>query len=203
MKSDSQKISAVVFDIGGVLIELDGLPSIATLLNSDLAHDVLYKRWMAAPSVIAHETGKMTPEAFSHAVVKEMDFPLSPADFLENFASWIVDVFPNAIELVKDLSQRCTVAALSNTSPPHWERVASTGLAQHFDHLFLSHEIGHLKPHPSSFQIVTEQLDCPASEVVFFDDNLDNVNAAIAFGFDAHQVFNPDQAKAILTNYAL
>jgi len=129
MKTDQSKISAVVFDIGGVLIELDGLPSIAKLLDSDLSHDVLYKRWMAAPSVIAHETGKMTPELFSHAVVQEMDFPLSPAAFMENFVSWIVDVFPNAIQLVKDLSAHCTVAALSNTSPPHWERVAETGLA--------------------------------------------------------------------------
>ncbi len=203
MMTNTTKISAVVFDIGGVLIELDGLPSIARLLDSDLSHDVLYKRWMAAPSVIAHETGKLSPEAFSQAVVQEMDFPLSAEAFMENFVSWIVDVFPNAIQLVKDLSERCTVAALSNTSAPHWERVANTGLAQHFDHLFLSHEIGHLKPHPASFQTVLDQLSCPASEVVFFDDNLDNVNAAIEFGFYAHQVVNPDQAKSLLNRYAL
>lgn len=203
MKTHKANISAVVFDIGGVLIELDGLPSIARLLDSDLSHDVIYKRWMAAPSVIAHETGKMSPEAFSHAVVQEMDFPLTPAAFMENFASWIIDVFPNAIQLVKDLSEHYTVAALSNTSPPHWERVIETGLAQHFEHLFLSHEIGHLKPHPLSFQAVIDQLDCPASEVIFFDDNLENVDAAIDFGFYAHQVFNPDQAKAILSDYSL
>ncbi len=203
MKTNQKKISAIVFDIGGVLIELDGLPSIAKLLDSDLSHDVLYSRWMSAPSVIAHETGKITPEAFSHAVVQEMDFPLSPSAFMENFVSWIVDVFPNAIQLVKDLSEHYTVAALSNTSPPHWERVVETGLAQHFDHLFLSHEIGHLKPHPPSFQAVLDQLDCLASEVIFFDDNLENVHAAIDFGFYAHQVFNPDQAKVILSDYSL
>lgn len=197
------KISAVVFDIGGVLIELDGLPSIARLLNSDLDHDILYKKWMAAPSVIAHETGKMTPQDFSHAVIKEMDFPLSANAFMDNFVSWIIGAFPEAIDLVQSLSQQCTVAALSNTSPPHWDRVIETGLADQFDHLFLSHEIGHLKPHAAAFEVVLTQLKLPASEVIFFDDNQDNVNAAAELGFHAHQAFNPQDARHVLSQYAL
>lgn len=197
------KISAVVFDLGGVLIELNGLPSIAALLKSDQPLEQLYKQWMAAPSVIAHETGKLSPHDFSHAVVQEMGFPLSPEDFIAHFSTWIVGAFPSAIELVQSLSSQCTVAALSNTSPPHWARVEETGIAEHFDHVFLSHEIGHLKPHPPAFQVVTDTLNCQPHEVVFFDDNIDNVNAAADFGFKSHQAFNPDEAKEILKAYAL
>ncbi len=197
------KISAVVFDIGGVLIELDGLPAIAKLLDSAQSYDVIYKKWMSAPSVIAHETGQMSPEVFSQEVVKEMDFPVSPEAFMDNFASWIVGAFPDAITLLKRLSTQCKVAALSNTSPPHWARVVETGLDAHFDHLFLSHEIGHLKPSRESFQIVLDQLELPAVEVVFFDDNADNVAAAKAIGMHAHQVFNPQEAQQALKRYTL
>jgi hypothetical protein len=37
-------ISAVVFDIGGVLIELNGLPSLAKLLDSQQSHNEIYNK---------------------------------------------------------------------------------------------------------------------------------------------------------------
>lgn len=199
----NMRISAVVFDIGGVLIELNGLPSIARLLDSQQPHDEIYKQWMGAPSVIAHETGKISPAVFSEQVVQELPFKVSAQDFMADFITWIVGVFPDAIPLLKTLSSQCTVAALSNTSPPHWEQVIQTGLAEHFDHVFLSHEIGHLKPQPAAFKSVLQTLNCPAEEILFFDDNLENVEAATAMGFQSHQVFNPTEAKLVLTEYAL
>lgn len=197
------KISAILFDIGGVLIELNGLPSIAKLLNSDQSYDVVYKKWMASPSVIAHETGKMQADEFAVGAVKDLDLTITPQAFIENFATWIVGTFPGAVELLSTIPSHITLAALSNTSPTHWERVEKTGLQHHFSHLFLSHEIGHLKPTPPSFQVVLDQLNLPANEIIFFDDNIDNVNASIAMGFKGHQAFNPDDIHAILKTYQL
>ncbi|HSR01741.1 MAG TPA: hypothetical protein VLM20_03030, partial [Methylophilaceae bacterium] len=63
------KISAVLFDVGGVLIELDGLPSLAKLLNREQSYDEIYKNWMSSPSVIAHETGKLSADEFATRIV--------------------------------------------------------------------------------------------------------------------------------------
>lgn len=197
------KISAILFDIGGVLIELNGLPSIAKLLNSDQSYDDIYKKWMASPSVIAHETGKMQADAFAIGAVNDLDLTITPQAFIENFATWIVGTFPDTFELLESIPSHITLAALSNTSPTHWERVVATGLDKSFSHLFLSHEIGHLKPAPPSFQIVLDQLKLPAKEIIFFDDNIDNVNASIAMGFKGHQAFNPTDIKATLKSYGL
>jgi methionine salvage enolase-phosphatase E1 len=42
-----------------------------------------------------------------------------------------------------------------------------------------------------------------AEEIIFFDDVIENINAANSFGLKAHQVLNPSQAKAILNQYKL
>lgn len=197
------KISAVVFDIGGVLIELNGLPSIAKLLDSQQSYDDIYKKWMASPAVIAHETGKIQADAFAVGAIRDLGLSITPEAFIENFATWIVGTFPNTFSVLESIPAHITVAALSNTSPTHWERVAATGLANRFKHLFLSHEIGHLKPTPAAFQAVLTTLNLPAEEIIFFDDNIDNVNASIALGFKGHQAFNPTEVQSILSQYGV
>ena len=196
-------ISAVLFDIGGVLIELDGLPSLAKLLDSQQSHDEIYKNWMASPSVIGHETGKLSTDEFAVQVVKDLNIDLSPDAFMENFSTWIVGTFPNTFDLLDAIPSTLTVAALSNTSAAHWVHVEATGLTNKLDHLFLSHEIGHLKPDHQSFQAAVDGLQLPAEEIIFFDDNMQNVHAANAFGLKAHQALNPEHARQVLNQYGL
>lgn len=196
-------ISAVLFDVGGVLIELDGLPSLAKLLNSQQSHDEIYKNWMASPSVIGHETGKLSTAEFAVQIVQDLKIDLTPDAFMDNFATWIVGTFPDTFNLLNAIPSALTVAALSNTSAAHWKHVEATGLTDKLDHLFLSYEIGHIKPHHEAFQAAIDGLNLPAHEVIFFDDNIDNVNAAKVFGMQAHQALNPEQAKQVLNQYGI
>jgi len=50
---------------------------------------------------------------------------------------------------------------------------------------------------------VVDTLQLPANEIIFFDDNIDNVNAAINMGFLGHQVLNPVEAKRVLEEYKI
>ena len=54
----------MLFDIGGVLVALDGVPSLARLLGLEEDHDALHSMWMKSPSVVAHETGKIEAVGF-------------------------------------------------------------------------------------------------------------------------------------------
>ena len=105
----------------------------------------------------------------------------------------MLDAIPNTL----------TVAALSNTSAAHWQEVEATGLTDKIEHLYLSHEIGHLKPADAAFQVTIDGLGCPAEEVIFFDDTISNVKAASVFGLRAHQALNPQQAKQVLIEYGV
>jgi len=54
------------------------------------------------------------------------------------------------------------------------------------DVIVSAHE-GVIKPDPKIYEITAKRLPHEPGEVVFFDDRLDNVEAARAFGFDAEQ----------------
>jgi glucose-1-phosphatase len=197
------KISAILFDIGGVLIELNGLPSLAKLMDSQQSHDEIYKNWMASPSVIGHETGKLSTDEFAVEIVKDLNLDLSPEAFMDNFMTWIVGTFPSTFDLLEAIPTTMSIAALSNTSHAHWQRVEATGLTDKLDQLFLSHQIGHLKPDHKSFQAAVDGLRLPAEEIIFFDDNMQNVHAANEFGLKAHQALNPDHARQVLSQYGI
>ena len=74
----ANRLAGVLFDVGGVLAELDGVPSLAALLGVAAAHDGLHATWMASPAVVAHETGKISAAEFAGRVVSDLQLPLTP-----------------------------------------------------------------------------------------------------------------------------
>jgi len=83
------RISRVLFDVGGVLVALDGVPSLARHLGVKASHDDLHQRWMACRSVRLHETGKLSIDEFATSVVIELGLSLSPEAFVLEFAGWL------------------------------------------------------------------------------------------------------------------
>lgn len=59
------------------------------------------------------------------------------------------------------------------------------GFQEMFDDLFISCEIGCKKPDPAFFRHVQEHLDLDGAAVLFWDDRLENVEAARRFGWNA------------------
>ena len=72
-----------------------------------------------------------------------------------------------------------------------------------FDVAFLSHEIGLVKPDAEIFEHVVEELACRAAEILFFDDNALNVDAARSVGLDAHKVEGVGPTHSLLRERGL
>ena len=58
-------------------------------------------------------------------------------------------------------------------------------LAAHLDHHFASHLIGKIKPDADCFEHVLQSLQLKPAQVLFYDDNVINVEAAQALGIQA------------------
>jgi putative hydrolase of the HAD superfamily len=191
-------LKAILFDVGGVLVTLDGVPSLANLLGIEPSHEALHRLWMTSASVVAHETGQISATEFAAGVVVDLGLPVTAEAFLEDFCRWPGGLQPGAMELLEAIPPTYRVAALSNTNAVHWERIAATGLTRRFERAFLSHEIGHLKPSREAFLAALEGLDLPASEVLFIDDGERNVHAAASLGMHARLARNAVEARSAL-----
>jgi putative hydrolase of the HAD superfamily len=196
-------IDIVLFDLGGVLIELGGMGDMA-VLSRGASDDEIWERWLACPWVRRFERGHCDVESFARGMVESWEMPTDPDRFIEAFAAWPRGLLPGAQELVRSTARMLRVACLSNTNTLHAERHWNDlAIAELFDGLFLSHEMGLVKPDPDAFAHVVEKLECRADRVLFLDDNQINVDGARAAGLRAERSIGVEGAREVLVDYGI
>jgi putative hydrolase of the HAD superfamily len=199
--SSAHPFDVILFDLGGVLIELAGVERMLELCNHAFAADELWARWLASEGVRQFETGRAEPAAFGAAMLSEFGLSITAAQFLEEFTIWPKGVFPGSFELLEQLSSSYRLACLSNTNALHWPRVCDEmGLARYFETTFASHLVGMLKPDAEIFEHVIVQLGSPAERILFLDDNQLNIVAARAAGMVARRVAGLAEVRAALAD---
>jgi len=174
----------ILFDLGGVLVELSGVPVMHRWSNNRFDDDMLWEAWLHSASVRAFETGKISAAQFADEIVAEMALTISANEFIEAFTHWPTGLYSGTDELLIKLRfNNYNLACLSNSNELHWPRLMNEmGLATLMDEYYASHELGMLKPDADVFAHVIEELGCDAASVLFLDDNNLNVEAARAVG---------------------
>jgi len=199
LKNFADNIQVVLFDLGGVLVELRGVPTMLAWLNHRVSLEELFALWLSSPVVRRFETGHATPNEFAEQIIRELSLPVSPKEFVANFQNWVVGLLPGALDVVRSVPSRFTRATLTNNSELHWRRLMSEfGLQDVFHHHFASHLTGKIKPDHEAFQNVLDTLGCSADSVFFLDDSALNVKAARGIGMHAVQVRGPAEARHAL-----
>ena len=184
--------------MGGVLVRLGGVDHFGRMVG---VHDEeeIWRRWLTSPAVRRFERGGSTASEFASEMVAEHDLEISAEEFIEVFRSWPKGLLEGAREMVTALPDPIRVACLSNTNALHWNEQQDAEIVQGlFDIVFLSHEIGMVKPDAEIFWHVVAELACDAGDILFLDDNAMNVEAAQAVGLDAHKVVGVAPARALL-----
>lgn len=191
-------IDIVLFDLGGVLVDLGGVASMMDLAGIDDEEEI-WQRWLTCRWVRGFERGECSPEEFAAGIVADWELTAEPAVFLEAFRDWPGRLFAGAEELVTETREQVPIGCLSNTNALHWDHHFGTWpILESFQYRFLSYELGIVKPDRELFERVAELLPAPPERVLFLDDNLVNVNGAIDTGFVARHVRGVDGARAAL-----
>jgi len=200
-----QIIKAVVFDVGGVLIEL----------HSDDATRELVEKYGLLPETFARITrssfesdprsitelamvGRVGTAEYLDAFLHECS--LKDLDGLRrNRLAVIGRERANVFAIVKDLKRAGFICCLlSNTIALHWDKLSSVSeypsLAL-FDHVFASHLIRCAKPEKSSFSFVAATLGLPMAQCLLVDDTPLNVDRARAVGWQALLFSNAAQLQ--------
>ena len=193
-------IRAVVFDLGGVLIELSGVPTFNAWVGDHVTPEEIWKRWLSSPAVRAFERGLIGVEDFADRLIDEFVLPVNRQQFVDAFDSWPRGLFPGAADLIRRVDRRCVRATLSNTNALHWPRFLAE-FEPLFDHHFPSHLTGRLKPDAEAFEHVIGVLQCEPAEVLFLDDQPLNAEAARKAGISAAVVRGLQEAERALTDF--
>ncbi|UYK77878.1 HAD-IA family hydrolase [Xanthomonas sacchari] len=102
------------------------------------------------------------------------------------------------LALLRQVRQRVPVVLLSNATSRLPHDLQALGLADLFDAVVNSSEVGAIKPEPAIFLHVLAQLRMAADEVLFVDDTAVHVEAARALGLRAERCVGIDALRAWL-----
>ena len=197
-----RNITTLLFDLGGVLIELGSLSEMmATSPHSD---EDIWKGWTRSPSVRRYESGRCTSEEFAENMVNEFELSINASEFIDKFRQWPKGTYPGAQSLLDNLSGEFHLACLSNTNHTHWEGfLCEQEIMSCFSDSFLSHQTGVLKPDEAAFTHVLDDLGVAPEAILFFDDNPGNVSAAKKMGMNAECAKTPEGVINALNSLGL
>jgi HAD superfamily hydrolase (TIGR01509 family) len=189
----------LLFDVGGVLVQLNGVKTMLEWMGADATSDKMWKMWLESKPVREFERGRIDAEEFALGVTAEFQLPVDPQQFLTSFNNWIVGLYPGTLEMLAQIPPSYHRAVLSNSNVLHWTRVVDDlKLGSAFHHQFVSHLTGRIKPDAEAFEHVVESLGCRPEHVLFLDDNTLNVDAAKRFGMQAVRVQGVDETRRVL-----
>lgn len=199
MKVDG--IDALLFDLGGVVIDIDFNRAFArwaqhascnqALLRARFTHDRAFK---------LHEVGEISDDAYFASVRVSLGIDITNAELLDGWNAIYVGEIPGISELLSRVAAKIPVFAFSNSNPAHemyWSKRYAR-LLSHFKEIYVSSTIGLRKPDAEAFEYVVKAIGVPSERIAFFDDNLQNAAGARRCGLQAvHVKSSCDIAKAL------
>ncbi len=202
-------IRNIIFDLGGVLLNIDPKRTIEAFAQLGMAqlvgdkgltydHEIFYQM----------EQGKITSDEFRKGVLTLLPNPVSFDEIDTAWTAMLLDFPAIRVELLKNLRKDFNIYLFSNTNAIHVEKFHSIFRKQHgfevsslFDKDFYSNEIGYRKPSHESYQEIIRLSGINPEKSLFIDDSLQNVESAIASGLKGFWLKPGQKVEEIFQEY--
>ncbi len=189
-------VQAIIFDFGGVLVRTeDRKPRTVLAERLGMTYDELSALIFDSPSAIQAMRGEISALEHWDEVRKSLDLDAEGIEWVST-EFWAGDALDeNLVNVLRSLRPRYTTVLLSNA----WDDLRPMieeewKIDDAFDRLVISAEIGMVKPDLQIYQWVIAELGVDASQAVFVDDFVQNIEGANAAGMKTIHFLSPDQA---------
>lgn len=194
------KVRAIYWDIGGVLVRTeDRQPRANLAARLGLSYSELDELlWGGDRGRLAQE-GLISEEDQWGYICQVCGYQPDKIDELrsEFFAGDRVDYL--LVDYIRSLRPRYLTGVISNAISGAQQFIEEEArIADAFDHVTFSYQVGVMKPDPRIFQLALQALRVMPQEAVFIDDFAHNVSGAREVGMQAIQFLNREQAVADL-----
>lgn len=193
-------ITTVIFDLGGVLLRTEDRKPRTNLAQSlGMTYEELESHVYGSREAMR---GEISAEIHKRTFLEKLGLA---EDAMNEFGDefWGGDqVDTLLVDFIRELQGSYTTALLSNA----WDDLRPLlinywKIADAFDQIFISAEMGLAKPDPRIYQVVETELKKDPPELVFVDDFIENVEAARRQGWNAVHFRSREGALAELAEY--
>ncbi len=211
-------IKVIIFDFGGVLINLNRQAAVDQLVALGV-HDAdeLLNNYVQSGLFLDLESGAVTPEEFRAQLRKDYRLQhITNEQIDEAFLAFLLDVPEHKLQLLRELrvsgcnaiGNPVRVVMLSNTNAIHFPYCVKThfeydgySMDDYFHALYLSYEMRASKPDDEIFLKLLASEGVEANECLFLDDGPRNIDTANRLGFNAHLIQSGDDLGKIIAKY--
>ena len=189
-----KNIKNIVFDLGGVLVDLDFKNAINGLQQAGFANVKEQLQAFDQNGIFQKfELGEINADEFRTAIRENSTVTLTDEEVDTLWNSMLLEVPRKKLELILELRGKYMVYLLSNTNSIHWDYVCNNAfnyrgfrVNDYFEETFLSFEMHLAKPDKAIFEKVLHEANLLPEETLFIDDSEANCKAAEELGIHAH-----------------
>jgi glucose-1-phosphatase len=191
MTVDINNIDAIIFDLGGVIINLDTKATVTAFAQlSNKSIDEISIAYENANFFKAYEIGTISDAQFRTEIRKSLDINSSDELIDEAWNAMLLEIPFSRIAAFIKLRKDFKLFVMSNTNHIHIRKFneifeqLNTGrpFLEYFNKVYYSQEIGARKPNSNAWAPILDEFNLEAKRALFIDDRLDNIEAATKLG---------------------
>jgi putative hydrolase of the HAD superfamily len=193
-------IKNIIFDLGGVVINIDYKITINAFRNLGLIDpEKVYTQHKQLPVMDQYDIGEISSEIFVSELRKVLAPGTSDRLIIDAWNAMLLDFPQERADLLMQLKGKYRTFLLSNTNDLHitchfqriHDRFGCFEMNPFFEKEYYSHRVGMRKPNKEIFDFVINENGLIASETLFIDDTLQHVEGARRAGLRAYHLQGP------------
>ena len=202
------EITSIIFDLGGVLINLDPERTRQSFIKLGTPHfDQLFTVYKATQLFEDFETGHVDAETFIKTLHKETASGTTDQDIIDAWNAMLLDFRIESLHFVNLLKEKYPTFLFSNTNIIHFKAFQQTikdttpysSVDDLFHKAYYSHEIGLRKPVVDAFRYIITEKKLEAGQTLFVDDNKDNIEGARTAGLQTLHLLPGERIEKVLS----
>ncbi|MFH0912829.1 MAG: HAD family hydrolase [Candidatus Omnitrophota bacterium] len=196
---DNHHISAIIFDLGNVLVDFDhtiAAKKISAFATKDPQE--IFNLFFDSRLTGFFEEGRISPQEFFSGVQEALHLGIEYEQFLPiwNEIFFLSEKNRMVYNLAKFLKKRYKTALLSNINILHFEYLKRNfPVFDAFHHIITSCESGARKPHHSIYEKTLQALETLPENVFYTDDRPELVEGACRLGVRGFTFQGAEQLK--------
>ncbi len=183
MQSIGNMIKAIIFDLGGVVINFNNTPYYKYLSKEGGLSLKTIRHVIEDVTLPDFEKGKITLQQFEKNTAIKLGMKQNRIRWLEFYKETVMFNY-DVIELITTLHKEYITGYLSNVDISRYLYTIKIMNMDLFDFKFASCYIKLRKPDIKIYKKVIKELKLPSKEIIFIDDREENVNSAIKAGIN-------------------